>query len=177
MTNKIYDHLFARSYMRGGEREKTRVKATGEIFTPTPLVEEILDNLNQDVFKDPTKNFLDNSCGDGQFLASVLYRKIQSGIDFETALSTIYGVDLMQDNVELCRERLLCGQEHLRHIVVKNIVCHDALTYDYSFNGTNYTDKELALQRLGVDIPEKKPKKVVEVKKKATIIETNLFAE
>jgi len=50
MTNKIYDHLFARSYMSGVEREKTRVKATGEIFTPTPLVEEILDNLNQDVF-------------------------------------------------------------------------------------------------------------------------------
>ena len=48
-----------------------------------------------------------------------------------------YGVDLMQDNVDLCRERLLCGREDLRHIVERNIVCHDALTYDYSFNGSN----------------------------------------
>lgn len=55
------------------------------------------------------------------------------GIDFEQALKTIYDVDIMMDNVELCRDRLLCGQEHLRHIVERNIVCHDALTYDYSF--------------------------------------------
>jgi len=39
----------------------------------------------------------------------------------------------MQDNVDLCRERLLCGREDLRHIVDKNIVCADALTYDYTF--------------------------------------------
>ena len=63
----------------------------------------------------------------------MLIRKLENGIDFETALGTIYGVDLMPDNVDLCRERLLCGQEHLRHIVEKNIVCHDALTYNYTF--------------------------------------------
>ena len=43
-------------------------------------------------------------------------------IDFEQALSTIYGVDLMEDNVEEARTRLLCGREDLRHIVNKNIV-------------------------------------------------------
>ena len=134
--------------MSGVEREKTRVKATGEVFTPTPLVEEILDKMDPESFKDPTKTFLDPSCGDGQFLASVLYRKLHNGIDFETALSTIYGVDLMDDNVELCRERLLCGREDLRHIVERNIVCHDALTYDYSFNGTNNTNEELRFEEL-----------------------------
>jgi len=140
MLDKFYKHLYDREYMSGVEREKTRVKATGEVFTPTPLVEEILDKMDQLLFTDQTKTFLDPSCGDGQFLASVLYRKLQNGVEFETALSTIYGVDLMQDNVELCRERLLCGREDLRHIVEKNIVCHDALTYDYSFNGTNEND-------------------------------------
>lgn len=137
MLSKIYSHLFDRTYMSGVEREKTRVKATGEVFTPTLLVEEILDKMDQELFTDPTKTFLDPSCGDGQFLASVLYRKLQNGIDFETALSTIYGVDLMSDNILLCRERLLCRREDLRHIVNRNIVCHDALTYDYSFNGSN----------------------------------------
>lgn len=40
----------------------------------------------------------------------------------------------MQDNVNLCRDRLLCGREDLRHVVEKNIVCADALKYDYSFS-------------------------------------------
>ena len=148
MLSKIYSHLFGREYMSGVERERNRVKATGEVFTSTPLVEEILDKMDQELFKDPTKTFLDPSCGDGQFLASVLYRKLQNGIDFETAISTIYGVDLMKDNVELCRERLLCGREDLRHIVERNCVSHDALTYDYSFNGTNKNNDELTFDSL-----------------------------
>jgi len=129
----IINHVRNREYMSGVERDKLRVKATGEVFTPTPLVQEVLDQLPQELFTNPTKTFLDPSCGDGQFLGEVLIRKVENGIDFETALSTIYGVDLMPDNVELCRERLLCGQENLRHIVEKNIVCHDALTYNYLF--------------------------------------------
>jgi hypothetical protein len=96
-------------------------------------VQEILDHLDPSLFQDPTKTFLDPTCGDGQFLGEVLIRKIENGSTFEQALTTIYGVDLMQDNVDLCRERLLCGREDLRHIVEKNIVCHDALTYNYTF--------------------------------------------
>jgi hypothetical protein len=148
MLSKIYSHLFDREYMSGVERERNRVKATGEVFTPTPLVEEILDKMDQELFKDPTKTFLDPTGGDGQFLASVLYRKLQNGIDFEQALSTLYSVDLMSDNVDLCRERLLCGREDLRHIVERNIVCHDALTYDYSFNGTNKNNDEMTFDTL-----------------------------
>jgi hypothetical protein len=67
---------------------------------------------------------------------------MENGSTFEKALSTIYGVDIMPDNIKLCQDRLLCGREDLRHIVEKNIVCHDALTYDYSFNGTSQTDQE-----------------------------------
>jgi len=150
MLSNIYNHLFDREYMSGVAREQNRVKATGEIFTPTPLVEEILDKMDPELFKDPTKTFLDPSGGDGNFLASVLYRKLQNGIDFETALGTIYGVDLMQDNVDLCRERLLCGSTNPKHIeiVEQNIVCSDALTYDYSFNGTNQTNNELHFKNL-----------------------------
>ena len=144
---QIVDHIRNRSYMSGVEREQSRVKATGEVFTPTLLVQEVLDKMPQELFTDPTKTFLDPSCGDGQFLGEVLIRKLQNGIDFETALSTIYGVDLMQDNVDLCRERLLCGHHHLRHIVERNIICHEALTYDYSFNGTNKTDDEVKEQQ------------------------------
>jgi hypothetical protein len=83
--------------------------------------------------QDPEKTFLDPTCGDGQFLGEVLIRKLENSIPFEEALSTIYGVDLMQDNVDLCRERLLCGREDLRHIVERNIVCADAIEYNYTF--------------------------------------------
>lgn len=137
MLSKIRKHLSNYSYMSGIEREQTRINATGEVFTPTPLVQEVLDNLDKSLFIDPIKTFLDPSCGDGQFLSEVLIRKIENGVDFETALSTIYGVDLMQDNVELCRERLLCGREDLRHIVEQNIVCADALRYHYRFDGSD----------------------------------------
>jgi type I restriction-modification system DNA methylase subunit len=132
-VEQVIEHARNREYMSGIERDKHRIKSTAEIFTPTPLVQEILDKLPQELFQDPTKTFLDPSCGDGQFLSEVLIRKMQNGIDFKAALSTIYGVDLMPDNVELCKTRLLCGMTSLRHIVDKNIVCADGLKYDYRF--------------------------------------------
>jgi len=147
--NKIKSHIRDRFYMTGVERDRLRIIATGEVFTPDWLVKKTIDNLDQTLFQNPNKTFLDNSCGDGQFLGEVLIRKVENGIDFEQALSTIYGVDLMQDNVDLCRERLLCGQEHLKHIVEKNIVCADALRYHYRFDGTDpyKTAKDLQFDR------------------------------
>ena len=132
----IIDHCRNRVYMSGIVREKSRIKQTNEVFTPTALVIEVLDQMDQVIFTDPTKTVIDNCCGDGQFLSEVLIRKVENGIDFETALSTIYGVDLMEDNVELCRERLQCGREDLRHIVEQNIVCANALRYHYRFDGS-----------------------------------------
>lgn len=146
--SNIIDHIRNRTYMSGVQRTKARVKATGEVFTPTALVQEMLDQLPAEVFTDPTKTFLDNSCGDGQFLGEVLIRKMENGSTFEQALSTVYGVDLMQDNVDECRKRLLCGRTDLEHIVRTNIVCHDALTYDYSFNGTDQNQADLQWENL-----------------------------
>ena len=146
--NEVINHIRDRDYMSGVERDRSRVKATGEVFTPTDLVREMLEQIPIDQFTDPTKTFLDNSCGDGQFLGEVLVRKMENGSTFEQALSTVYGVDLMQDNVDLCRERLLCGRTDLVDIVERNIVCHDALTYDYSFNGTNMNQAELTWNNL-----------------------------
>ena len=144
--NNIIERIRNRSYMSGIERDKARVKATGEVFTHTDLVQEILDTLDQEVFTDSKKTFLDPTCGDGQFLGEVLIRKMENGSTFEQALSTVYGVDLMQDNVELCRERLLCGREDLRHIVEQNIVCADGLRYHYRFDGSHPYDDEVKEQ-------------------------------
>ena len=147
MINTVYKHLFNRQYMSGIERERVRIKATSEVFTPTSLVEEILDKMDPELFKDPSKTFLDPAGGDGNFLASVLYRKLENGIDFETALRTLYSVDLMPDNVKLCQERLLCGREDLRHIVEQNLVVADGLRYHHRFDGSFPYDDEIKQQK------------------------------
>src|ERR1035441_4067945 len=128
-------------------RSKERIKKTGEVFTPIPLVQEILDKLPEGVWNDPSKTFLDNSCGVGNFLLCVIGRKLEHGHTIEQALSTTFGVELMPDNVEECRKRLLGlaalhdeitlpeAQVKYGMIVQRNIVCADALTYDYSFKG------------------------------------------
>ena len=140
--SKVIDHIRNRSYMEGVDREQLRVKATGEVFTPTILVQEIINKVSLDNIAP----ILDPACGDGQFLGEALICKLENGVDFETALGTTYGVDLMQDNVELCRERLLCGRNDLRHIVEQNIVCADGLRYHYRFDGSHPYDDELKEQ-------------------------------
>lgn len=196
MLSKVIAHARDRDYMSGVERDKARIKATGEVFTPTPLVQEMLDQLPLESFTDPTKTYLDPSCGDGQFLSEVLIRKMENGSTFEQALSTIYGVDLMMDNVLECRSRLLCGMsgplplpingcDTYEQLVKKNIVCHDALTYDYSFNGWEdgegraMNDAEVWALEHGMDEAMKSDTKIEKPKKEQTKpdeeVITNLF--
>lgn len=156
-TEKIINHLRNRDYMSGVEREKSRVKSTGEVFTPTALVQEILDKLPPEQFSDPNKTFLDPTCGDGQFLSEVVIRKVENGATYEQALATTYGVDLMEDNCLECIRRLygafnppeikvLKGEDipkdHRSDGLVAlfevngticNIVCADGLKYNYNF--------------------------------------------
>lgn len=148
--NNYISHSRDHSYMSGIERDKLRVKETAEVFTPTPLVQEMLDELPQEVFSDITKTFLDPSCGDGQFLSEVVIRKMEvSGCTLEQALSTTYGVELMEDNVKLCKERLAGPNppQEILDILDTNIVCADALTYHYRFDGTSpdISEQELKL--------------------------------
>jgi len=111
-------------------RSAERVKSTAEVFTPTALVHEILGELSEAAFLDEAATFCDPSCGNGQFLSEVLIRKLENGHDFETALRTIFGIDIMIDNVDVCRDRLLCGVEQYRYIVENNIICADFLSFD-----------------------------------------------
>ena len=135
----VINHIRNRSYMSGIDREKVRIKATGEVFTPTEVAQRMLDTLDQSIFNDHNKTIIDNSCGDGQLIGEALIRKMENGSTFEQALSTIYGVDLMIDNVDLCRDRLLCGREDLRHIVEQNIYQADALKFSYKFEPMSNT--------------------------------------
>ena len=121
-------------------KRKARRKETAEDFTPRPLIDEMLNKLPPEVWSDPTKTFLDNSAGNGNFLVAILERKLSLGHPPLQALSTIYGVELMADNVEEMRHRLYTiahsflsekQRTSALEILNYNIVCHDALTWDY----------------------------------------------
>ena len=96
------------------KRSKQRVKDTGEVFTPTELVNKMLDDLDIDWTNPPQdETFLDPTCGNGQFLHALYVRGIPA--------HNLYGVDLMEDNVKHTLER----------VPGANIVQGDALTFDY----------------------------------------------
>ena len=95
--------------MSGVDRQSDRVKDTGEVFTPTELVIELCQELiskNPHSF-DPGKTVLDPTCGDGQFLVvSKWIKVILHGMTEDEAVKDLYGVDIMRDNVDLCKRRL-----------------------------------------------------------------------
>ncbi len=119
--------------------DRTKVKSQGQVYTPKALVDKTLQDLEYvkaDAFSNPAYTFCDNMCGDGKFLMSILEKKMANNIDKKTALETIYGVEIDKDSVEKCKVNLSGGDPSLRSIVERNIVCENALTYDYSFGST-----------------------------------------
>lgn len=137
-------------------KSKQRVEEHGEVFTNEREVNAMLDMVKQETERIDSR-FLEPACGDGNFLAEVLRRKLEvvgrrygrSQLEYErytfVAVSSIYGVDILQDNVEDCRERLYTIVNDvysskfkssfnpdflaaIRHVLSVNILCGDALT-------------------------------------------------
>jgi type I restriction-modification system DNA methylase subunit len=112
------------------ERGQKRVKQTGEVFTPMDLCLRMVKEIPLEKLQDPNATFLDNSCGDGNFLVALL-KVLSKYHDPEHVLNNmVYGVDLMPDNVAEAKRRLglkpeMPGWHH--------VVCADGLTYDYEF--------------------------------------------
>ena len=79
---------------------------TGEIFTPLTLVDEIMGKLPDECWL-PNKTYIDPACGDGNFLVRVVAWKIWLSSTAKQAVETTYGIELMEDNVRVCRTRLL----------------------------------------------------------------------
>ena len=117
-----------------------REVTSDEYFTPDELLSKHINDLNIN------EKYIDNCCGIGNWLVKILEMKLAAGIDHETALGQLYRVEFQLDSTEICRNRLLQGQEHLRHIVKRNIVCADALRYHYRFDGTHPYDDEVKEQ-------------------------------
>lgn len=99
-------------------RSRQRVADHGEVFTPASIVEDMI-NLVKDESERIDSRFLEPACGSGNFLVPVLRRKLTAvqarygRSDFEKkhyalfAVMCIYGIELLPDNAQECRENLL----------------------------------------------------------------------
>ena len=99
-------------------KSKKRVTDHGEVFTNLREVNDMLDLVKHETERIDSR-FLEPACGNGNFLAEVLRRKLtvvdsrysKSQVEWErysvTAVSSIYGVDILEDNAQECRERML----------------------------------------------------------------------
>lgn len=122
-------------------KSKERVTKFGEVFTPPHIVKQMCDMLeeNSPGTFERDKTFLEPTCGNGNFLVEILLRKLAAckhEDDFLPALRSIYGIDLLPDNVQESRGRMLalftayCGEayrETAEEILKTNIICGDSL--------------------------------------------------
>jgi SAM-dependent methyltransferase len=147
-------------YMSGIDRMSDRVAQTHEIFTPTATV---IDMMKQMLEADPTcfepgKTILDPACGDGQLLVPVKWFKVlYHGMTEETALQDIYGVDIMRDNIDLCRKRLInCAEDApayatLYEVVSQRIIMGNTLDPLTKLDEQTEAEAKLMLEYFGPD--------------------------
>ena len=133
-------------------RSRQRVADHGEVFTPSWMVECMLDLVTEESARIDSR-FLEPACGSGNFLCSVFQRKLHNvesrygKSEFEKrqnalfSLMCLYGIELLEDNILECRENLLAIFKSFLHldeddtlaktarVVLKaNIIQGDALT-------------------------------------------------
>lgn len=98
-------------------KSKRRVIDHGEVMTPAWLVNDMLELVKEEAERFDSR-FLEPACGNGNFLAEILERKLKTvkrfyannQNDYEArailALASIYGIDILKDNITECRKRL-----------------------------------------------------------------------
>ncbi len=138
-------------------KKKDRVKNFGEVFTAEKEVQNMLALVEDETLRIDSK-FLETACGEGIFLEKILNKKIKiiedkyksSQTEFEKyllqAVTSIYGIEILEDNVNICRNILLKIVEQkyknifrktfkenylscIKFVLSKNIVWGDALSY------------------------------------------------
>lgn len=168
-------------------KSRERVVEHGEVFTSEREVNAMLDLVKNETLRIESR-FLEPACGNGNFLVEILRRKLavvktkykRSAYDYECfsvqAITSIYGVELLQDNVDECIERLykiwnneytsVCKKEAndecrnaVRFILRHNILCGDALSLkkangepivfaEWSFIGTNLKRRDFKYEEM-----------------------------
>lgn len=152
-------------------KSRERVADHGEVFTNEREVNAMLDMVGGECERIDSR-FLEPACGDGNFLAEVLRRKLtvvkkrygNSPIDYErhafVAVSSLYGVELLSDNAAACRKRLfeqfsseyakvtknrinIAFLDAIRTVIDMNILCGNALSMRLVDDNQEDTDEPI----------------------------------
>ena len=153
-------------------KSKQRVADHGEVFTAKREVKAMCDLVANECLRIDSR-FLEPACGDGNFLAEILTRKLdvvtkkykRNPVDYEKnsllALGSIYGVDILADNVQACRDRLFmiwdkaytksvkkaerkdAVRVSAKYILEKNIICGNALSLHQVDDSGKDTDQPI----------------------------------
>lgn len=124
---------------------------TAEFFTPYSIVKKMADKISEEDWSDPNKIFCETCFGNGQFVIYIIWNRLQHGIDWKTALETLYGVELMQDNVYETHGRIIklfdaldidYDEDIAMDIMLKNLVCSDFFEWNFE-EWRAYTEEEL----------------------------------
>ena len=111
-------------------RDKARIKANCEIFTPAKIAREITGRLKKHgnvTFDDPSITVLDPTCGNGQMLMGTLEKRLAAGMLRAAAVTNLFGIDIMADNIAECCARLAGGNPAYAPYLAGNFVQGDAL--------------------------------------------------
>ena len=122
-------------------KSRARVQQHGEVFTDEREVNAMLDLVKHETERIDSR-FLEPACGDGNFLAEILRRKLQvcrhfveqqknTQLEYEKnavlAVSSIYGIELLPDNATACRKRLFQIFSDEYHTLFKDTVKPECL--------------------------------------------------
>lgn len=144
-------------------KSKQRVKRYAEVFTPDFVVKDMCDLAPSEIWENIESTVLEPACGNGNFIVEILARKYshcKTEKDGLKALASVVGVDIQQDNVDECRERLLkqyiecfpnasafavlCAMAILRN----NIMCEDFLNPSDKLKAIGFTPCEKYIKDL-----------------------------
>ena len=88
------------------DERNDRRKQTNEVFTPFEIIERMCEMIPEESWSDPEKTFLEPTFVNGNIVLYILWRRMATGIDWQTAVKTLYGTELMKDNCLECKARV-----------------------------------------------------------------------
>ena len=124
---------------------------TQEFFTPYSIVKKMCDKVPEEDWSNPDKAFCEPCFGNGNFVLAIIYYRLLNGINWKTALKTLYGVELVESNVYETHGRIIklfdaldidYDEDIAMDIMLKNLVCSDFFKWNFE-EWRPYTDNEL----------------------------------
>lgn len=131
MSIEQFDNDFA-TYVA----DKDTRKKLGQVFTPYPVIEKMMDKIDKEIWINEDKTALDPTMGAGNIIIAILYRRIvENNQNPIKAISNTYGIELDPKTHEYAKERIKKFMAHftnedLTKIIDHNFVCSDVFDFD-----------------------------------------------